>query len=394
MFDLNFELPAIILLVIFLATYVGERRLPVEHSRVYAVAIGINLVTTFFNLFSAYVDADLSAYPVALALFLNVGFYFFDILRYFAFLWYFITNSAMRLNISARITNLIGLLVAEALTGFGMASGNFFVINGNVFRLTGWYILIDVIIFIICFFEALILIGPIRENADRRVILYFSGAIVVQAAIGVCDIIFPYLIMSDILSSIVFLLFYLAVENPSLYRSTDANTFNFDGMEMMFENGQFATHRIYGVGLTNYRVLRNIYLSTSVRRAVRLAGEFMMEQPDTYPFYVGDGQLVVLCGKKNPDIREAFSKRCQSSFSARSLEIYFDAGYVEVAPDPGCIPTDIGLFQTDMKSVIFETKKNETVILDQSKVDAFHRRNLVYHILNDKVATNDVRMFL
>lgn len=92
MFDLNFELPAIILLVIFLATYVGERRLPVEHSRVYAVAIGINLVTTFFNLFSAYVDADLSAYPVALALFLNVGFYFFDILRYFAFLWYFIRS--------------------------------------------------------------------------------------------------------------------------------------------------------------------------------------------------------------------------------------------------------------------------------------------------------------
>lgn len=394
MFDFSFELPAIILLVIILAAYFSEHRLPVEHSRMYVAAIAISLVTTFFNLFSAYVDADLLSYPMALILFLNAGFYVCDIARFFVFLQFFMVNTSLRTNISARIVSLVGLAAAEVLTIGGMVSGDFYIIDETGYYITSGYIFIDVVIFIICFFEVLILLGPMREAADRRVKLYFGGAIAVQAFIGLIDIFFPYLLMSDILSAIIFLLFYMAVENPSLYRSTNANSFNFDGMEMMFENGQFQNHRVYGIDLMNYMGLRNIYLPSVVRRAVQQAGEFMMNQPDTYPFYVGDGQFVVLCGKKNPDIRPAFSKRCEKPFTANHLELYFDAGFVEVAPDPACLPTDMDLFQTNIKAVLCETEKNETIIIDKSTVDAFHRKSLVHHILNEKVAANDVRMFL
>lgn len=394
MFDFSFELPAIILLVVILAAYFSERRLPVEHSRMYVAAIVINLFATALNLFSAYVDADILSYPMGLIIFLNAGFYVCDILRFFVFLQYFMVNTTLRTNLSARIVSLVGLASAEVLTIGGMASGNFYIIDESGYYITSGYIFIDVVIFIVCFFEALILLVPMRETAGRREKLYFGGAISVQAFIGLIDLFFPYLLMSDILSAIIFLLFYMAVENPSLYQSANANSFNFDGMEMMFENGQFATHRVYGINLMNYMGLRNIYLPSVVRRAVQQAGEFLMNQPDTYPFYVGDGQFVVLCGKKNPDIRPAFSHRTELPFTANHLELYFDAGYVEVSPEPGCIPTDMDLFQMNIKSVLCQTEKNETIIIDQSTVDAFHKKTLVHHILNEKVAANDVRMFL
>lgn len=82
MFDFSFELPAIILLVVILAAYFSERRLPVEHSRMYVAAIVINLFATALNLFSAYVDADILSYPMGFIIFLNAGFYVCDILRF------------------------------------------------------------------------------------------------------------------------------------------------------------------------------------------------------------------------------------------------------------------------------------------------------------------------
>lgn len=394
MFDFSFELPAIILLVIILASYFSEHRLPVEHSYMYVTAIAISFAATFFNFASAYVDADVLSYPFPLILFLNSGFYILDILRFFVFLEYFMVNSSLRTNISARIVSLVGLAAAEVLTVGGMVSGDFYIIDETGYYITSGYIFIDVVIFIVCFFEVLIVLISMRETLDHRARLYFGGAVAVQTFIGVIDLFFPYLLMSDILSAIVFLLFYMAVENPSLYRSTNANSFNFDGMEMMFKGGQFANHRAFGIDLMNYMSLRNIYLPSVVRRAVQQAGEFLMGLPDTYPFYVGDGQFVVLCGKKSPDLRKEFSQRCEKPFTVNRLDLYFNAGYAEVAPDPGCIPTDMDLFQTNIKAVLCETEKNETLLIDQRRVDAFHRKTLVHHILNEKVAAGDVRMFL
>ena len=89
MYNFNFTIPSVLILMIILGYFLSQPRLPVRQNRLFFGILLLEILVILFDVLSSQADMDHARYPLGLVSALNMGFFVLFLARIYWFFLYF-----------------------------------------------------------------------------------------------------------------------------------------------------------------------------------------------------------------------------------------------------------------------------------------------------------------
>ena len=341
MWNYNFIIPNIVLLITFLIFYFLQPHIPISQNRSFLRVLFIEICVTFLDIFSSLCLENFAAYPILLHITLNTLFFLafmFRSLFFFHFTISLFTPKSQR-NIKLALASYSVFFLCEII-----ALANFFI--PTLFRLDSsgyhrgeWY---NIIYFCAFFYSALSFVFLFANRYIMRRRRFFSALAfnLVLFTGYVFRRLYPNYLLMDFFCTLSIIIMYLSFENSALYLEGRTNAFNLEALNLLLEERVGKSNSlILGILLHNYNDMREIYSGAQIDLGISLIAENLRKTyPDLSLFYIHSGRFI-LVGNSDERDADSLKKEIRARFAkpwtylGSEMELYLDVRFVEVNSD-------------------------------------------------------------
>ena len=220
MYNFNFTIPSVCILLVVMGYFLMQPRLPVRQNRLFFGILLFELLVIVFDILSSWADMNIARLPLWLTDALNMAFFVLFLAR----IYYFFLYTADLLGLLARIRNRVYVwfslvfLLCELITLSSFLTGAVYRMDAAGYHRGPLYSVIYV-----CFFFYLllgfVLIFRFRARLNRFQFVSILSFNVVLLLGNVARILMPHYLVMNTFCLLAILIIYLSFENPSLYTS-------------------------------------------------------------------------------------------------------------------------------------------------------------------------------
>lgn len=337
MWNYDFIIPSLIILILFTLFYFSRRRIPIRLNKTFLIILLVEMATILIDGISSKCLEHNSLFPTTFLKIINVVFFMLFLLR--GFFFFIFTADILNIRFSrAKLLTAISIIIFTAsellvltnlfypsifdMTEEGYTRMTFY----NAIYISSFYLAITSLILTVIFKNKI-------TNRKFATSLSFNSVLIIGYIVRI--IFSNYLIMDTFcLTSLIII--YLSFENPDFYLDEKTGLFNKQALSLLLpELKPESKPFILGFIINNYSDLREIYSGVQMDTAVAMISDYLTKNhPNLYAFYVRDGRFI-LVGKniiQGVKIRKDISKRFSEPWILNdNNSIYLDISFVKVS---------------------------------------------------------------
>ncbi len=337
MWNYNFLLPSILVLVIFLVYYLSRPRLPIRLNRAFLAVLTLDLATIALDYMSSRACEQYAVLPVITVDVLNMLFFVFYLARAYAF--YRFTADALHIASGRDGWNVAAAAVfagCELVLLSSFITGAVYTVNETGYHRGPLYDIIYV-----CFFfcilaaavQTLLRRGTITRF-DLVSLLGYNGLLLFG---NIVRILMPQYLIMNTFCLLAIIVIYLSFENPDLYLSDRGNAFNMKAFrDLLNEKYLGRNYRILGFALQNYNDSRGIYGGTQMDEGIALISQYVKKRyPQYLIFYLRSGCFAVI-GPERMNVQtvsQDIHLRFQQPWEAEDASLFLNPVFVQIGPE-------------------------------------------------------------
>ena len=221
MWNYNFIIPSIMILLVFLVYYVLRPKLPVHSNSTFVILLLIDLATVYFDYTASVADESFTEHSQATLYALNLGYFVFFIARaaWFAFFTMDVLDQYTTVNRSIRKLTALVLAAAELVTLSSPVTGAVFSIDGSGYH--SGYLYNAAVYYSFTFFLLLSFVLVIKKSDKLPRIECWS--LLAYQMVLMAGIIFrylnPHVLIMDLICLVAIIILFLTFENPDKLRT-------------------------------------------------------------------------------------------------------------------------------------------------------------------------------
>ena len=338
MWNYNYVLPSLLVLIIILFYYFSRPRLPLRMNRTFLGILVLDVMTILTDFVSSRACEHHAELSIATVNILNMAFFVCFLARIYWF--YLFSVDAMKIYYNKPrwkgIMSSLPIAIAELIALSSFFSGAVFTVDATGYHRGPWYSILPVCAFLYII-QAFVLV---IHNRKRLTSFEFGSLVGYNAILAVGNlvrILMPQYLIMNTFCLLAILVIYLSFENPDLHTSDRGNAFNLRAFQdKLNEMGQKKRYHILGIVLRNYNDERGIYGGMQMDHGIALISQFLYRQyPGCLVFYLRSGCFALL-GPENMDcgqIRREIETRFEKPWKAREADLYLTPAFVEVGAE-------------------------------------------------------------
>lgn len=338
MWNYNYVLPSLLVLVIILFYYFSRPRLPLRLNKTFLGILLLDIFTIITDYLSSRACERYAELSVATVNVLNMAFFICFLTRIYWF--YLFSVDALKIYYAKPrwkgVVSGVPILFAEAVALSSFFSGAVFTVDAAGYHRGPWYFLLPACSFLYIF-QAFVLIIRNRKRLSPFEIGSLMGYNTILAIGNLVRILMPKYLIMNTFCLLAILVIYLSFENPDLYTSDRGTAFNMRAFQdKLNEIGQKKPYRILGMVLRDYNDERGIYGGAQMDQGIALISQYLYKQyPECLVFYLRSGCFTLLgpenldCGRIRGEIEERFEK----PWKASDADLYLTPAFVEVGAE-------------------------------------------------------------
>ena len=398
MYNFNFTIPSVFILLVMAVYFLAQTRLPVRRNRLFFMIVVLEMLVIVFDVLSSWADMNPKSLPLGLSSALNMAFFVFFLIRIYAFFLY--TVDALRLlnkKFGRHLLFSLVFLVSEIITLSSFWTGAVYRMDALGYHRGPLY---DVLY--VCFFFYLLFafaaIIRFRARLNRFQLLSLLGCNLVLLAGNIVRICLPqYLVMNTFCLGAILIL-YLSFESPSLYTSNSGGFTPASMQEYLEERIQTSDYRILGFAISNYSDELAIYGVTQMMQSIAQICAHMRERYPEYVFFNLRYGCFALAGPASMNIDRIcaeITSRFRLPWQAAGSDVHLSVGFAQVSSDSGI--GDAGRIVDSMLLALLEVAAHRSAdnsILDLGDADGLARELEIKRTLDRAVETGTVEIYL
>lgn len=402
MWNYNFTLPNLLVLLVFVVYYCFLRRLPVRLNRSYIKLLILQLFVMAFDVWSCSADASYMTTPTTLVVFLNLGFFFFYNWRSFRF--FMLTTDILRFKPEYRRWNTYlcasVFIAAELITLSSPLTGAVFYIDGTGYHPGPLYTSIYVcFLFYIGLSSVLLLLNRSRLEGGGLVPALGYNAVLLIG--NVVRYLFPQYVVMNHFCLLALIIIYLSFENPELFLASNKVCFNsYAFRTMLNELFHYKPYHLLCVTLKNYADNRDIFGDAQINQAIVQIGNFLVKSfPHHVVFDLRNGRFVLLCkgGTDVDAVRSTIRRRFTTApWKVDQFQIDLTISFVQMssAMERDTLEDTIGnlYFALDMATKL--PASGEMIVMDDDTIRQIDQQLVVRRALERAIEDNTAEIFL
>ena len=401
MWNYNFVVPNISLLVIFLIYYFLQPHIPISKNRAFIRILMIEIVIIILDIISTRALDHYKSFPLFFHQTFNILFFIAFFLRsvfFFHFTYVLLVSKARRTPISLFLTNFVFIVSIIAVLANFFTPTLFYLDDDGYHRAWLYNILyVSAYFYIGVSILALIINGQkLKKNHFVSIVVFnmilFTGYTV--------RILFPSYLIMDFFCILAIIIIYLSFEDSALYLEHRTLSFRLDALSFLLEEMTGKHPLILGIQIHDYNDMREIYTGPRVDDCLRFIGDFLKKSyPKLSRFYINSGRFVLVgdaseydITKIKDEIRQRFKKPWKNA--GKDMELYLDVHFVEV-----CRQLEIDSAENILQGLlsafnsISELTDTDIVISDES-LKNIKKSTEVKRLVQKAVESKNVEMFL
>lgn len=335
MWNYNFMLPSLVILMVFVVYFLFMRRLPVRLNSSYFKLLILQLLVMVFDVWSCNADTNYADASREMLYFLNMGFFVFYHWR--AWRFFMMTTDILHFKPEYRRWNTYlcssVFFVAEAVTLLSPITHWVFYIDDTGYHSGPLYgILYVCFLFYIGLSSILLILN--RHRLEQGDLLPALGFNVVLLAGNIVRFLFPQYVVMNLFCLVALIIIYLSFENPGMFLVSSRGAFNLYALRTMLnELNHYKEYRLVCVTLKNYADNRDVYGDAQIDQVLSQIGRFLVTAfPQHVVFDLMNGRFVVLCRKEMDveAVRDTIRQRFASPWKAEQFMIDLTIGLVQM----------------------------------------------------------------
>lgn len=388
----QYEIAAIVIMVVLLILYTAERKIYTKLSYYYVIILCISLVTAIADEVAIYTLANHNRFPLWVNYFTNVFYLILSNSVYMLFIMYSIYATKMddRMKTWIRYVLLVpGILVVTMAMTTPTTGWAFTIENGVYKQGVGFYFM-----YLCAVFYVIVAIGLAIYN--RRVlskiqlmaIAYFAVALI---ACIILIIIYPRYLLNAFATVIGLVLIYLSMESDLVDSDKRLNTFNGSALNKQIEKSLREEKDFYLIVLRvgNYERLNASYGYENVDKILHQIAEFLLSKtPGKKVFHLSGVQFVMYVEAQARDaamLVRACEERFWHNFRLKNLknEVIIPHEITVIhAPEHGhSVEQIVGLIEYSYNEVRYRDP-SRTLWIDDRIIKDYNRKMIVERALD------------
>ena len=398
MYNFNFTIPSVLILMIILGYFLSQPRLPVRQNRLFFGILLLEILVILFDVLSSQADMDHARYPLGLVSALNMGFFVLFLARIYWFFLYFMDLLNLLADRNRRNYGLFSVvfILCEIVTLSSVWTGAVYSVDAAGYHRGPYYSVIYV-----CFFFYLLLAVVLtlccRRRLRRRTLVGALGSIGILIAGNIVRMLMPGYLVMNTFCLMAILLIFLCFESPALY-SAASGGFTLTSMQKYIaEKIPGGNFRILGFALCNYTDALAVYGVKQMEQGIALICRYMQSRyPGLVFFYLRVG-CFALVGPASMDygaLRDEIAERFHKPWQADGADLFLSVNFAHLSADSGI--TDADHLVDSLLMALFEL--SESGGMDGKSIDVDHAENLereltVVRALDHAVENHAVEVF-
>lgn len=345
MWNTEFVIPSLLVLLILLIYYFARPRLPNRINKAFLAVILTDVVTIVSDYLATVADINYQTLPLPLVSALNLVYFAAFIARNMAFFRLAIVLLKLdRPGFSGmKILAYLVFLVCEGIVLSSPFTGAVYSVDSAGYHRGFLYDVLPVSSFIFLFWGIGVLI-LYRRRIRRRALVSALAYHLILVAGNAARILFPQYLVMNVFCLLAILVIFLSFENPDLYITDRGPAFNTRAFTEWLEDPLHRKNcRILGFAIRNYNDERGMYGGAQMDHGLRLIIYWLVRQfPDLLLFYLRGGNFCVAGTEETnwESVRGTILERFRKPWQAESADLYLDVTYVEIGLSGTETPAD------------------------------------------------------
>ena len=286
MWNYNFVLPNIIILVTFFLFYKLQPHLSISRNRSFMRLVLLEIALIVVDIISSQCLDNYTAYPLLFLKAINILYFVLFLFRCTFFFHFTVLLFTHRAKQKKKLMFLVYLVFWLC---FMVVIANFFTptifkIDNLGYHKGALYNSIYICAFFYCIL-AIVLLVSYRTRFNKISVVYAIIFNVILLAGYVIRLCFPRYLIMDFFCLLSILVIYLSFENSSHYMDAKSGAFNLDALSLFLEEDKYRRSVILGIIIQDYDDMREIAFLRFLARTplvVRCSREIYLEEPFSF----------------------------------------------------------------------------------------------------------------
>lgn len=398
-YNFNFTIPSILILLIILGYFVMRPRLPVRQNRLFFSILIFEILVIVFDILSSKADMAYQDFPIWITSILNMAFFVLFLAR----IYYFFLYTVDLLGLLAKIRNRVYIwfslvfLICELITLSSFITGAVYRIDDAGYHRGPLYNVLYV-----CFFFYLLLGFILIACYHRRLNCFQLVSLIsfnlILLAGNIVRILIPTYLVMNTFCLLAILVIFLSFENPSLYTANSGGFTPQSMQKYMEERIQFDDYRIIGFAISHYTDELAIYGVKQMSQGVALICRYMREHYPELVFFNLRVGCFALAGPASLDtdrICREITERFRHPWQATGTDLHLSVGFVHASSASG-IDSAVRVVDSVLLALLEtgERRVADSTIYDIDHAEDIDRELTVKRALDRAVAEHSTEVFL
>lgn len=397
MWNMQYSLPTLVLLLIIVAAFLSRKRLPVRVNSVFAGLLVTDFLTMMADFISTQMDEVGSMFSNGALWLANYIFFALFVMRSFYFFKF--TSRLLEVRGSRPVSQVMhGLYLAEQVfLLIGSLTGHVFAIHDGAYASGPAYCLINVQFGLWIMLSLVLALVVKPPHSIRKAGIYLYLVLLLSGV--VLRTLFPHVVVMNLFCLFAIQVIYLFYLNPDQYIDGATRLFNRQGwMRVVDEVSSRKEFSMIGFGLRDYAGLQQVRSTQQMGQVLDQVGQWVrFTWPQLPSYYLGRG-IFVLAGTQDVDeeaMLQEVSRRFDEPWPSEVGEYYLSVNQMVMAPGVHTANTDVlkGTLR-DIYPVLTQPAAVEPVRIDNERLESYVHKREVHQILMDALANNGLEVFL
>ena len=401
MWNINYAIPSLLVLCIFLGYYFTLPRIPVRMNRIFVYLILVEFLVMLTDIVSTWACINYDILPVILVYLLNAIYFILFFARAYSF--YLFTASVLRsswgIDRKKRIIAHIPVVVLSAIVVSSPWHKLFFYVDETGYHSGKLYNLL----YVLFAYFLLLSIGLIirkRHNVRRKrefnSVCFYNMVLTIGL---VFRYVFPKYLLMDTFCILALSIIYLSFGNPDFYLEARTWIFNSRGFrELIEEINNEKKYTVFGFIIDNYKDIRELYGNRQMDQGISLIGDYLRKAfPSNQIFYYRDGRFIIL-GDYGFDYKEAYNlikNEFKTPWLSDDAELYLDivAMVIHFGDHKLRVENVLSIISESFEKAS-ESEEDNVVVIGNDIIDFSTRQTDIKRTLKYAIEQDRVKVFL
>ena len=403
MWNMNFAIPSLMILTVFIGHYISLPRLPVKRNRVFVYLIVLVILGIALDIASTLADMNYQSYSHAMLYILNSGYFIFFLSSSYSF-FYFTASVLSSSFLNNKVTVFLSTLPLN-LTNLIILSTPwtkwYYYIDDAGYHSAPLYYLLYVVWGAHIVFSYVAIANRQTDAVRQREaqILIVCNTVLLLGL--VVRYLFPTWLLMLIFKLIAFIVLFLGFQNPDMLLEERTYIFNKVALrEYVGELNGIKPIDAIVICDRSYSEKLELYGAKQTNQGVYLVQNYMHAKfPGYLIFYYGNGRFIMFNRKKNgPDwdgVYKIIKDRFIKPWVSKNTEIWFSLGASTIHLQNEEIPFETIIRVFDEAFAIAENGNDDSLQkIDNTIIDKITKEREIIRSLDKAIEEDGVEIFL